>query len=197
MNTRLAMALCLALVALHGPAEAAQGINAQRVAAGLSKYGICASCHGIEGRSFKSHYPILAGQKQRYLFRQLDDFKAGLRDDPSMNAMVPTLSQEDMFDLAAYFSSLKPSASRLAVDPAKFSRGRKKAEMARCAMCHGSKPEEDIPRIRGQHHDYLVKQLKDFRDGRRMNDGGVMGRIAAVLSDSDIDDLGSYFSGRH
>ena len=75
-------------------------------AAGQTKSMPCAACHGANGVSVMPNYPNLAGQKEQYLGKQLQDFKAGRRTDPTMTAMVAALSDADMQDLAAYFASL-------------------------------------------------------------------------------------------
>jgi len=76
-------------------------------AAGKAKAGMCAACHGAAGVSAIPMYPNLAGQKEMYLTKQLKDFKAGTRKDPVMSAMAAPLSDADVANLAAYFSSLK------------------------------------------------------------------------------------------
>jgi len=75
-------------------------------AAGKAKAGTCVGCHGAAGVSAVPMYPNLAGQHEQYLLTQLKAFKAGSRKNATMNAMVAALSDEDMADLAAYFSSL-------------------------------------------------------------------------------------------
>jgi cytochrome c553 len=195
MNPRARFAsLCCILLLTCAAAPA----GAQDIAAGLSKYPICVSCHGLEGRSFKSHYPILAGQSEHYLFLQLSDFKDGRRRDPSMEGMAANLSTQDMRDLAAFFGSLESHPNQFIPDSGKAARGSAQAAKLGCAGCHPKTvnftPTES-PRIAAQHHDYVVKQLRDFRDGRRVNDAGVMHRITQALTDADIDDLGNYFAG--
>ena len=77
-------------------------------------------------------------------------------------------------------------------------RGKAKATTLGCAGCHpgaGRVALKESSRIAGQHRDYLVKQLRDFRDGRRTNDGGVMRLLTQSLTDADIDDLSNYFAG--
>lgn len=76
-------------------------------AAGKAKAGMCAACHGANGVSAVPMYPNLAGQKEAYLVKQLKAFKAGTRKDPVMGPMAAPLSDDDMANLAAYFSSLK------------------------------------------------------------------------------------------
>jgi cytochrome c553 len=75
-------------------------------AAGKAKSANCAACHGAEGISANEIWPNLAGQKGAYLVKQLKAFKGGSRSDPMMSAMAAPLSDEDIDNLAAYYSSL-------------------------------------------------------------------------------------------
>lgn len=77
-------------------------------AAGKSKSAVCAACHGATGTSPNAMWPNLAGQKEVYLLKQLKAFKSGARKDPMMGPMAMPLSDQDMANLAAYFSSQKP-----------------------------------------------------------------------------------------
>ena len=76
-------------------------------AAGKAKSAMCAACHGAAGVSAMPMYPNLAGQKEAYIVKQLKAFKAGTRKDPVMSSMAAPLSDADVANLAAYFSSLK------------------------------------------------------------------------------------------
>jgi cytochrome c553 len=175
-------------------------VNAQSISAGERKHGFCASCHGIDGRSFKVNYPILAGQAAPYILRQLRDFKQGRRSDPTMDTIVPQLSEEDMRDLAAFFAAIEPYSSASQSDPIKAIRGKNMAERAQCVSCHLAGADSggsELPRIQGQHRRYMMKQLKDFKAGRRANDSGVMHLIAQSMTDTDIEDLGNYFAAMH
>lgn len=77
-------------------------------AAGKSKSAVCMACHGPTGTSSNPMWPNLAGQKAPYLVKQLKDFKSGARKDPVMAPMAAPLSDQDMENLAAYYSSQKP-----------------------------------------------------------------------------------------
>jgi len=76
-------------------------------AAGKAKSAVCAGCHGANGVSMNPVWPNLAGQKDAYLVKQLKAFRAGSRSDPMMSPMAKPLSDADIDNLAAYFSSLK------------------------------------------------------------------------------------------
>ncbi|PCI19150.1 MAG: cytochrome C [Piscirickettsiaceae bacterium] len=75
--------------------------------AGKAKSAQCAACHGVTGISPMGLYPNLAGQKEQYLAKQLSDFRSGARKDPTMQAMVAALSDDDVANLAAFYSSVK------------------------------------------------------------------------------------------
>ncbi|AZZ93286.1 c-type cytochrome [Hahella sp. KA22] len=76
-------------------------------AVGKTKAATCAGCHGAEGVSNNGVWPNLAGQKEGYLVKQLKDFRDGKRNDPMMSSMAKPLSDDDIANLAAYYSQLK------------------------------------------------------------------------------------------
>lgn len=98
------MRLSIALVALLASSVA---FAAGDAAAGKSKSSLCASCHGATGISANDLWPNLAGQKAGYVVKQLKALRDGTRVDPMMSPMAKTLSDQDIEDLAAYYSSLK------------------------------------------------------------------------------------------
>lgn len=94
-------------MALAATAMLAAPAFAGDAAAGKAKSAMCAACHGANGISIAPMYPNLKGQKEAYIKKQLHDFKAGTRKDPVMSGMAMPLSDADIDNLAAYFSSLK------------------------------------------------------------------------------------------
>ena len=74
---------------------------------GKAKAAVCAACHGPKGISNNPLWPNLAGQKEAYLIKQIKAFKSGDRKEPTMLPMVANLTEDDIKNLAAYFSSLK------------------------------------------------------------------------------------------
>jgi len=162
-----------------------------------TKAEVCFACHGPGGRSTIPANPSLAGQTARYIDLQLRDFQAGRRSDPQMSPIAAALTRDEMRELAAWFSQQKPASQDFVADPARALRGRAKAEETLCTMCHlgGFAGQNEIPRVAGQHRDYVVKQLSDFKARRRTNDAGNMTAVARTLSDEDIEDLAHYLSG--
>jgi cytochrome c553 len=155
---------------------------------------MCAACHGPNGNSTSGVFPILAGQTSRYLYLQLRDYKEGRRKDPDMTPITASLSQEDMLDLAEFFSQQKPAPLAFKPDPARVAAGAKIAASVACSMCHMGemKGQNAVPRVAGQHPDYVIKQLKDLKNKTRTNDAGNMASVTATLSDEDIENLANY-----
>ena len=88
-------------------AFAAAPAMAGDAAAGKAKSVTCVACHGADGISAIPNYPNLKGQKEAYLKKALSDFKSGARKDPTMSAMAAPLTDDDIANLAAYYSSLE------------------------------------------------------------------------------------------
>lgn len=97
----------MALVATSVLFVSANAVAAGDAAAGKAKAGVCAACHGATGVSMAPNFPNLKGQKDAYLVKQIKAFRDGTRKDPSMAPMVKNLTDADIENLAAYFSSLK------------------------------------------------------------------------------------------
>jgi cytochrome c553 len=162
-----------------------------------AKAAVCAACHGPEGKSTQSAYPILAGQTSRYMVLQLRDFQAGRRTDPVMSPMAADLTREEMQELSDYFAKQKPPPQTFAADPDKAKLGKAKADETLCTMCHlgGFSGQNEIPRVAGQHYEYIVKQLTAFKARTRTNDAGSMTSVASTLNAQDIENLAHYLVG--
>lgn len=99
-----AAALTLATLASFAcsPAEAAGNVKA-----GRQKAHACEACHGLDGRSKVAEAPNLAGQVENYLIEQMRAFKSGVRKNELMSLIAPTLSPQDIEDLAAYYAAIE------------------------------------------------------------------------------------------
>ncbi len=174
-----------------GAGEQPDAVRADLNAPGRDKSLRCLACHGAEGISDYDIWPNLAGQNAAYLARQLRDFRAGHRRDPWMSPMAAPLSDQDIDDLADYFSSVPARAGDAgAVETAVIRRAES------CAPCHGTRGILDNPlrpNLAGQNARYLVKQLQDFRSGKRADP--VMAPMAQALTDQDIEALAAFYAG--
>ncbi len=173
--------------------------------AGQAKSVTCVACHGTDGNSISPEWPNLAGQHPSYLVKQLKAFRDGQRENALMSPMAMGLSDQDIEDLAAYFSAQKLRGGE--AEPAKLATGQRvyragnlKREVAACAGCHGpaglGNPTANYPALQGQQATYVAAQLRAYRSGARATDPNQMMRnVAAGLSDEEIDAVASYVHG--
>ncbi|MFC1750305.1 c-type cytochrome [Pseudomonadota bacterium] len=180
--------------------------------AGEAKAGLCGGCHGFDGNSEDAAYPRLAGQYADYIVKQVKDFKNGHRaNNETMTGMAGMVgSDQDAKDIGAYFAQqkikgaiTKPRNDVVAQGEKIFLEGNAKTGVYGCVNCHGEKgmgksaSVSTFPVIGGQHRDYLVKQLKEFRDGGRENDpAGMMTAVADKLTDNEIEAVAEYLANQ-
>ena len=153
----------------------------------------CLGCHGVDG--YRNAYPSyrvpkLGGQKAAYLVIALNGYREGTRAHPTMTAHASSLSAQQIEDVAAYLASL--SADKVA---AGGSAAASLEETTACLACHGQNGiglSPTWPTLAGQHEDYLVHALNQYRDGTRKDP--VMAPMAAALSDSDVALIAKYYS---
>ncbi len=153
----------------------------------------CLGCHGVDGyRNAYPNYsvPKLTGQHPEYLIAALQEYKGDQRSHVTMHSQASELSDQDMADIAAYFSGnvLQPGPAPAGAPPAP-------AAVAVCAACHGPTGISTVPNypnLAGQHADYLKREIAEYKDGGRKN--AIMSAMAATIKDSDVEALADYFS---
>ncbi|ADI28675.1 c-type cytochrome [Methylotenera versatilis] len=164
---------------------------------------VCSACHGVDGNSVITANPKLAGQHPEYLVKQLTEFKSGKRANAVMSGMASALSDEDMKNLAAYFSNQKLKLAAAKSNGAgslgeKIYRGGIAATgVPACAACHGATGSglpKQFPRLGGQHTDYVLTQLRTFRTGERAN-APMMMTIATKMTDAEMAAVADYVQG--
>ena len=172
-------------------------------AAGQAKSQICAACHGLDGNSLMPQNPVLAGQVPGYIAQQLAWFKSGVRKNAIMAGMTQLLSEQDMQDMDAWFSSQTAPPKTVSANDLELANAGEKlyrggdSEMSvpACMGCHGPVGfgiPPNYPRLTGQWPDYLENQLFAFKDGKRASP--IMGPIAFRLSAEQIKALAVYMS---
>jgi len=175
-------------------------------AVGKDKAAVCGGCHGAEGNSMVPTFPNLAGQSEKYIVKQLANFKAKTtRQDPMMDAQVAALSDPDAQDIAAFFAAQK-LVSTATADESKLVMGREiykggnlQTGVPACQGCHGptgaGNPGSGYPQLTGQFAMYTMKQLRAFKDGSRSNDDGeVMRNAVARMTDAEIEAVAQYIA---
>ncbi|MEO0028891.1 MAG: hypothetical protein RJB45_932 [Pseudomonadota bacterium] len=165
--------------------------------------GVCAACHAPDGNSMIPMNPKLSQQHPEYLVKQLQEFKSGKRANPVMAGFAAQLSDADMRNVA-YFLASKTAQPGFAKEKETVAIGEKiyrggipDRQIAACAGCHspnGAGMPSQYPRLSGQHADYTVSQLTQFRDGIRKNNLQ-MTQVAAKLNDREIKAVADYIAG--
>ncbi len=200
--TRLAVLLGVALagsVALASPASAQQASApltppAADVSRGSVLSETCMGCHGIPG--YRNTYPSyrvpkLGGQHPEYLVIALQGYKNDTRPHKTMHAQAASLNDQDMKDVAAFFSS--EGAVKKLDQPV----GKAPEKAVICVACHGEggvSVAPNWPILAGQHQDYLEHALHEYKAHTRKDP--IMGGQAAALTDEEIHELAVYFSSQ-
>ena len=166
---------------------------------------VCAACHAADGNSVLPANPKLASQIPEYLEKQLREYKSGVRKNPVMTAMAAGLSEVDMKALANYFATkpAQPGAGKLpeaaTLGKKLYQAGNAEKGIPACAACHNPKGlgiAKQFPRLSGQHADYTLTQLKNFRSAERANDANkVMQTIALKMNDNEMQAVAEYVAG--
>jgi cytochrome c553 len=188
--TRDIFAALVAGSLLVTPAAAADASRGQEMAAA------CAACHGENGNSRTENIPSLAGHPAPYLVVQLILFREQQRDNEVMTSLAKALSDQDIENLAAYFSAQKRVlADALPVRP-DADRGKQLADAGRCGTCHlpDYSGREQIPRLAAQREDYLLKTMRDYKAGRRSGVDGMMTSVLYNYSDEDLAAFAAYLA---
>ena len=159
--------------------------------------GLCAGCHGANGRSDMPLTPVLAGQPSFYAITQLFLFREGRRSSEAMTAVAKTLTDDDMRGFSDFIGTLPPVPAPPPATPADATRMEKARALAtqhKCVFCHGAdfSGGQQVPRIVGQREDYLQASLRGFRSGTRPGYTQAMTAALSQIPPEDLDTLAYY-----
>lgn len=202
--------LALGLLAFAvGPAAAQERAPVPQgdAEAGRAKSATCAACHGQDGNSVTPEWPSLAGQHAEYTVRQLEAYERGDRADAGMQGFAQMLSEQDMWDLGAFYET--QTLSPKGADPEQVSLGEQiyrgglpDRGVAACIACHGpsgrGNPPAAYPRLGHQHATYLYNTLQEYASGVRRSDAEynqMMRNVAELLFENEMRALASYLQG--
>lgn len=166
---------------------------------------VCAGCHGLDGNSTVPNFPKLAGRHPEYLVRELKEFSSGKRKSDIMAPIASALDPDDFKALGAYFGAQKPSSGQV-LDPAAAATGKKlyvegneEKGVPACGGCHEAdgSGNKRFPRLAGQHREYLVEQMYNFkRDVRSDASSRLIREVAKLLSDDEIKAVAEFLTGQ-
>jgi len=193
-----------------GQAKPQVCVVAADATAGQTKSQVCAACHGATGISSVPIWPSIAGQPEKYIIREMTEFRKGdkgTRFDPTMFGMTQNLTDQDIADLAAYFARQKPAegvtpAAAVELGQKIYRGGNPDTGVPACQACHGPAGKgnalANFPPLSGQQAVYVADQLKKFANNTRSNDpNGMMRDISKRLTEAEIQAVSSYVSGLH
>lgn len=200
----------LPLLGLHAPAALAMGDAAAGRTIAMQGNGkgavACVSCHGAAGEgNAAAGFPRLAGLNAEYLVKQLQDYKAGTRQNPVMQPFGAALTSQEMLDVAAYYAGLEPTGSQGPADDNALGeklalRGDWGNDIPACVSCHGPGGrgiDPYFPAIAGQHAGYIRSQIQAWKSGTRKNDANDLMRVVAErMTDEQIEAVSRYFAGQ-
>ncbi len=187
--------------------------NQQLSAGRLKADQVCANCHGLDGRAAgggnSAMSPSLTAQPRAYLVARLNDYRAGKREHPQMTFIAKMISEQDIENVALWYSSLKMSITEMPPEPELTSQGEANPELAVeaatskrrqvCSNCHGMDGQavltagpDIVPHLTGQQQGYLVARLKAYRSGKIQHP--LMSPVAQGLSDPEIQLLAEWYS---
>lgn len=157
----------------------------------------CITCHGANGITLQPSFPILSGQHFYYLYVQLKDFKSGLRKNDVMGPIASRLAKSQMKLLAKFYSDQNWPEVAYSSDSATEAQGETATGAGQCVQCHlgGYEGDSRIPRLAGQHPEYLLKTMSDFKHRKRLN-SAAKSSLFVSYSDEDIKAMSEYLAGK-
>ncbi len=157
----------------------------------------CVACHGEHGSTLQPTFPILSGQHFYYLYVQLKDFKSGLRKNEIMGPIASPLAKSQMKLLAKFFSEQSWPEIPFRPDSATEAQGETATGAGQCVQCHlgGYEGDSRIPRLAGQHPEYLLKTMSDFKHRIRLN-SAAKSSLFVSYSEDDIKAMSEYLAGK-
>ena len=157
-------------------------------AAGEPLSAVCGGCHGAHGISADGSTPSLAGQDPQYLLKAIKAYRT-TRQHWGMQRFVAGLSDKDMENITAFYTSQKPQAAGTIPAATK--------ELAeKCNRCHDAEDNAAMaaPKMRGQDRDYLIRAMRAYRDGKR--ESSTMHNMSSVYSNAIIESVSSYYANQ-
>jgi cytochrome c553 len=173
---------------------------------GSKLVGTCVACHGADGNSVVGQWPTLAGQRESYLFEQLEHIRDEERVIAVMKGLLNNYSDDDLRDVSAFYASQKTKVSQadeanLALGQQIYRAGNLKSGVPACTGCHGPAGKglesAQYPMLGGQKAEYVVTSLIAYQTGERAIDehGKIMQGIATRLTIEEIRAVANYVSG--
>lgn len=167
---------------------------------GRDAYRICQGCHKPSGAGLPDGtYPQLAGQHATVLIKQMADVRDGRRENQKMFPFAGKhiIDTQEIADVAVYLENMKIPHDNGKGPGTDLARG-KALYKKDCHSCHGENGEGDekkfYPVLAGQHYKYMLRQIRDIRDGQRRNANTKMVKVVHGYSDAEAEAVVDYMS---
>lgn len=181
--------------------------NKANIEAGKILSAKCVACHGADGNTTVGNWPKLAGQHKNYLIAQMKEFQKGPqgnRDNAIMYANVSQLTDQEIEQLSAYYTSLpvvygEAKPELLELGQQLYRGGDAQKSIPACSACHGPAGQgiasAKYPALAGQNAEYTVEALKNYKEGKRKTNSGIMRAVASKMTEQEMLAVASYISG--
>lgn len=189
LRTQIVFGVLVVLAGLAAPANAAQAVPVPDPSTDRelrARLSVCNDCHSVNGMRENATIPVISGQHENYLAKQLNDFYKGARTDEVMLWAAKTVSQEELRVAAAYFAKQKWPARSTGAASTPPPPG-----IAGCQACHDTPA---APRLAGQSYEYLVEAMRRFAEGERKNNA-IMVKMMEATPPADREAMARYLSG--
>lgn len=164
---------------------------------------VCSACHGKTGQTVSTQFPKLAGQHKEYLLIQLGEFAEHRRSTPNAVAFMWSFNQltpAQMNELAQYYSVQAPMVGEPSQSPllprgkSIYEQGIPGSNVIACNSCHGKNGVggKEIPRLAGQHANYIAEQINLFKSSTKRPNGVAMMSLTHSMSEEDIQAVSIY-----
>lgn len=185
--TQFVFGVLVVLAAQAAPANTAEDIpDPSRDREFSAKLSVCNACHDVNGRRKHATIPVIWGQQENYLAKQLREFESGARNDEVMVWMAKSLTPQELRVAATYFAKQ--------TWPARSAGAASTPPPLGIAVCQGCHDTAAAPRLAGQSYDYLVEAMRRFAEGERKNNA-IMGKMMAAIPPADREAMARYLSG--
>ena len=161
-----------------------------------AKLQVCSVCHGANGVPKSPEIPIIWGQQESYLQKEVHDFRTADRAAEVMNWMSRALEQDEVAPTGSWFATKSWPARAQRAAAATPPPG-----INVCQSCHqanfmGAAQAEGTPtpRLAGQNYEYLVEAMRRFADGERTNNSDMV-QIMKAISPANREAMARYLSG--
>ena len=159
-------------------------------------FNLCSACHGPDGNSTTAGVPSIAGQPKLFIESQLVLYREGMRESDQMFAALKGMKDPEIIKLAEHFSKLPAKQAPGVTDKSLFRKGQALAKKNRCGICHLAdfRGQNQVPRLAGQREEYLLSEMRAFRDNKRRGGDTIMAASLYGIGEAELAALAHFLA---